>query len=467
MASLVRNSIVRFAADSGGLLLGVITSVITARWLGPAGKGLLSTLTFLSGVVAQIFLFGLSDTAIVRISQRKSTLATATAASLAVALPAGAVGAFALWAASLIEFRHSWTDARVPVLVACVGIPLAILHQLFLGLLNSQEWFVRTSSILLVTATATTVLTVVLILGIHLSVTGGVLAVVAGTAVGLVISVVLLARSSAAFRPRLDPAYLRFAFSYGPKLQISQFLVIAAARFDLLLVYSLAGQASAGQYSIALTASAINGMLPLALVAASFPRLAAATEAESLTLAARISRMITLSELAVSLALMSVVPVLLPFMFGKSFAPAVVPTVILLAAGPFAGVQYHLCRAWAARGNPGVLFRSFAITTVVMLALDLLLIPHFGTTGAACASLLGSAAGCVYTLAVWIRGGGKASALIPRSDDVRETLSVLTNVLQSRGFSGLATRNALEVAESNSLAGDLSQAEENVSRKRP
>ena len=34
---------------------------MTARWLGPAGKGELAALAFLASIVAQLFLFGVGD----------------------------------------------------------------------------------------------------------------------------------------------------------------------------------------------------------------------------------------------------------------------------------------------------------------------------------------------------------------------------------------------------------------------
>src|SRR5205085_5443558 len=50
LPSLKRNSAARFLADAAGLVFGVASGVITARGLGPTGKGLFSSLTLLSGI---------------------------------------------------------------------------------------------------------------------------------------------------------------------------------------------------------------------------------------------------------------------------------------------------------------------------------------------------------------------------------------------------------------------------------
>lgn len=419
----------RFVADTGGLALGMVVGVITARWLGPAGKGLLSTITFLSGIVMQICALGLGDAAIVRVGQRKNSLQEVLSASLAVLIPAAFVAAFVMWAASMFEFRADWAAARIPVFIACIGLPVSMLNVVSSNLLNSQERFVSTSSILLTSAGVTAAATWLVVVHLHRGTSGAVIATIAGAATGAILNCGLLLRGRLSFRPRADRDYLRFALSYGPRMQLSQLLVTVAVRFDLLVVYALAGQASAGQYSVALTAAGLGGMLPISLVIVAFPRLASLPDHDSAELAAKISRY-TIALSCVSCALLAVaVPLLLPLAFGRAYSAAIVPALVLLGGPLIGSAQYHLCRAWAARGDPSLLFRSYGLMSVIMIALDFVLIPRYGLTGAAVASLSGNIAGWLVCLRAWRATGRTVSVLLPRAVDFQEAVRSLLALL--------------------------------------
>jgi len=125
LPSLARNSLARFAADAAGLVLGMACGIITARWLGPAGKGLLSAIIFLSGFCIQLALIGLGESAIVAIGQKKATAQEALATSIALFVPATLAAIFIFWAASRFEFRDDWSGARIAVAVAVIAAFLA------------------------------------------------------------------------------------------------------------------------------------------------------------------------------------------------------------------------------------------------------------------------------------------------------------------------------------------------------
>ena len=72
-AGLVKNSVLRFAYDGSGLILGTISSIVTARVLGPSDKGTLAVLTFVTLLVIQCCTLGLGDAAVVRVGQGKAS----------------------------------------------------------------------------------------------------------------------------------------------------------------------------------------------------------------------------------------------------------------------------------------------------------------------------------------------------------------------------------------------------------
>jgi len=265
---------------------------------------------------------------------------------------------------------------------------------LAISILNSQEQIAASSSIMVLNSVFTAALTWVAVVQLGLGVRGGILAMLVAAVAACTWAYLRLRQVGVKPLARVDREFLRFAASYGPKIQASALLAAVAARFDLLLVYSLAGQAAAGLYSVALTAGVLNGMLSLALVVASFPRLAALEERASVELALRLNRMLIACSLAAGVVLAAVMPFALPFAFGRAYEAAIWPTVVLLAGSVFGGSQYVLARAMAARGRAKLLLESFAISAGMMISLDIVLIPRFGIMGAAAASTISFMAGC-------------------------------------------------------------------------
>ena len=188
-------------------------------------------------------------------------------------------------------------------------------------------------------------------------------------------------------------------------------------------------------YSVALTAGVLNGMLSLALVVASFPRLAALEERASVELALRLNRMLIACSLAAGVVLAVVMPFALPFAFGRAYEAAIWPTIVLLGGSVFGGTQYVLARAMAARGRTKLLLESFAISAGVMIALDFVLIPRFGIMGAAAASSVSFIAGsgrCVLEFRKIARAQQLPFVIVPTIRDLalaRESAILLVRSL--------------------------------------
>jgi peptidoglycan biosynthesis protein MviN/MurJ (putative lipid II flippase) len=77
-----------------------------------------------------------------------------------------------------------------------------------------------------------------------------------------------------------------------------------------------------------------------------------------------------------------------------------------------------LSRALAARGDPNVLFWSFATNLVTMLVVDIALIPVLGAVGAAIGSVVAPAAGVAVCARAYRRRGVSLRQFVPGAADV-------------------------------------------------
>jgi O-antigen/teichoic acid export membrane protein len=435
MPSLTRNTLSRLFADLTSLAVGLITGVVTARWLGPDGKGVLSSLTYLSVLIGQACCLGLQEASIVMIGQKRATRQEALSATVAATTVTTAVGVLILWGVCGFEFWSQWPEVRPALVASCALLAAGAFSNVLCGMVNSLEKIAATSAVLTLVACLSALGTWLLVVVVSWSVLGGILGAVIGSAAGVAVLVAVLRANGLSVRPRWDWAYLAAALPYGIGIQASYLLTIMSARMDLLVVYELAGPAAAGRYSVALTLGALVGMAPAAISIATFPRLAHLGEAEAMALVARTCRYGVWSSLSFAVVLAALAPVLIPLAFGQAFEEAVVPSLILFIGGVPWSLQWLLARSAAARGWPWLLASSFGLSLVVMLALDVVLIPPYGIIGAALASSVAPVCGLAVCVTWYHRRWGDAIRfldLLPCLADLGPLVAIPRSIFMGR-----------------------------------
>lgn len=429
--SLRRNSVARLAADGCGVVSAFAIAAITARLLGPSGKGFYSSLILMSGIVVQIFSAGMGESAIVLLGQRKVELQDAAGATVAAALSLSAVGALSMFVVSHAVLHVGSHTEAVAVVFASALVLLHTPSLMLVAFLNSMERIVAVAAIFVTYSVVATVAVWALTSLTGLGVAGAVIGNAAGNAVMLVVILILLRRAGLPLRPRWRPEYLRAAMRFGLAVQLSNLLVLVTGRVDLLFVYRISGSAAAGRYSIALTIGILVGIIPLALAYASFPRLANLEDGAARALTSQIFRVGMILVAGAAALLGSLTPLAVPLLFGTAYRGAVRPGLVLVVGGVFWSAQWLLGRAAAARGKPAALCVSFGVSFAVMVGLDLLLIAPFGEMGAALAAFASSVAGLAVTVQFYRRKGWDWRDFVPGRRDVESLVGVVSDILDA------------------------------------
>ena len=379
---------------------------------------------------------GLGDASIVELNHRRTTLPIVLSATTAATLVAAIASGLALAGILYIEFAGIFAHVRTAVIIAALSLPVSTLFTVLSQVLNADERIRLTSAAAVVAGAISTAALVFLVIVLHWGLTGGVLANAIGTAVGLCVVLGALRSSRHHLRPRVHWEYLRRAIRFGLALEVSYLLVSLTARADLVVVYAIAGRSPAGQYSVALTLAILVAYAGMAIVYAGFPRLARLDGIESLALTAKMFRVAVVAGALVGVALAATVHTLVPLLFGPGYGGTATATLLLLPGGLLYSGQFVLARAAAARGNPQLLVRSFALSLAVMLVLDFATIPWGGIDAAAVSSAVASLAGVAVCLHYWVRQSGSwarvASQLVPRPADVRDVVTLPRTLLARR-----------------------------------
>jgi O-antigen/teichoic acid export membrane protein len=423
-SSLLRGSAMRLASDGSGVLLGTVASVVTARVLGPSGKGTLAALTFVTALVMQCCTLGLGDAAVVRIGQAKASAQEALSASLAAVTLASLLGAAAVLVYAVLQLPVGEAGIWGAVAVACVTVMVGTVGQLLIFIVYAGQRVVAVSALTIAMSVTAALSVVLFCVVVDLDVLGGMLAGLAAATLGFAVATTMVTRARLRLRPRIAPAYLRPALSFGLRAQLANVLAYSSARVDLLFVYALAGDHDAGIYSVALTLGTITGFVAIALSFAAFPSMATMTDEDALELTATMARVAALLGSALSVILAVASSTLIAVLIGSDYMGALTPTIVLLFANVLWGVGWLLSRALAARGDPGLLVRCFSANLGTMIAADLVLIPLLGATGAAIGALLAAVVGLAVCVRPYRRRGVLPSSFVPRRADLQRVWAV-------------------------------------------
>jgi O-antigen/teichoic acid export membrane protein len=372
-----------FVGQVGFAGLAFIGSLLTARLLGPSGRGELSILILVPSLYLVLFEFGQESTysrlAAEDASHTRALLGNTLAFAGAIVVPSMAV----VWVTFvLLGVEDDLLLVSLSAAIAIAGgVYVRALAGLALGLGRVQLY--NASRLVLAGGFPTAVLGLAL-LGVRQPVPYFVAWAFSSLAVGLFLA--------AAFRHEgatIDVEVGKRAALVALPIHVAnvgQFLLLRA---DQLLLFVIAGSAAVGYYAVAVNIAEVLWYLPAAAGLVSLPFLSGdrpfREKQEALVKAVRLSVWMTGAG-AVICAITA--PILLPLVFGQDFRPAVVPLLVLLPGILAAAVVRVSTAALVARGSTSRLWRLVIGACVLNILAGVLLIWQFGATGAAAASSL-------------------------------------------------------------------------------
>jgi len=398
VATVARNTIAGFAGQAALRLLQLATSAVLARALGAAGFGdfgyLVAVLTF--------FQF-LGDLGVEKIAVREIARDPGRAAGLAgAAIALRAALSVAAAGAAVVFFLLAAPSADL----ARIGTLCAIALPLTLGSIYPAYYqaVLRVPAAMRITVIQGAIASALLLAGALLPVLfpglrGARLALVAAAfalagPASLAVSA-WLARKD--LRPRLvvDRAAWGHLLRAAAPLAFNSICILVSLRADQIILREVWGAEALGRYGAALRLYEALTMVPAVLLLSGFPLMARAADEAPGRLARTAAwnyRILSAFILPVALAVTILAEPILRAIFGAPYAAAA-PALALLTWSLFFSFSAMVTFDTITAAGRQRLFVGLSIfTTAVNLALNLWLIPRFGTTGAAIAALVYSAA---------------------------------------------------------------------------
>lgn len=413
------------------LPLGIATSILIARSVGPAGKGTLDLIVATSALLGMVLAMSLPQGVTFVVAQGK-VAANVLASQLVVVslLQASA----ALIILSLLRFTPyfqtflpDWGLWIVAGVVMYVWVDLS--SKFWSGILAGQQQIAVVNNAEFVGRVAQFVSIFILSAALYWSgsrLSVGVLFLVTLSA-SVLINLLQFASLGFKFKLSRDLTGLRGAMNFAIPCYAANLAQFLNYKLDVFVVGFFAGTASVGRYTLAVSLGQLLWLMSNSVATVLLPKIAASTdEGVSIRHTARVTRLSLWATAFCGLALGLLATQAIPLAYGEAFRPSVLALLWLLPGIVLFSVANVLAAYIAGIGKPRLNLLVSGVSLVVTISLDLLLIPRLNIVGAAIASTVSYSLSALLLVIFFRRetGAPLREILLPTSEDVRMLLSV-------------------------------------------
>ena len=355
----------------GMTVVGFVSSVITARILGPEGRGLLSAAIMICSLSAGVAQFGMGSSYVYHFgaARRFPYLRFFLSSLLSISIFATALAVAGLQLSDEVQLhRFTW------LILAFTAFMASQSYIFSLTQLHSDLHFFNIMRFTQVFGNLVLMLPLVLwfdVVSFEQILFTQLLMLISVTVMGL-----WWARKHRIWQLKVDvkePVRPWFVMRYGFHQHGIGMLSLFLLNFDKIFLLNRATIAEYGYYMLAFTTSRMIGAVQDAISVALFSRFAGRDEQQLGEAVRNAFRVSFLPLLAIAAVIAAVSPWALSFVYGKSFAAMTLPFAILLFECVIGGASWTLAQRFNAAGQPGlVLARQLISIVPVLIAIPLL-----------------------------------------------------------------------------------------------
>lgn len=369
-------------AGSAVMLVASLGSgILTARLLGPQGRGLVSSTTTLLIVFSMLGLLGLRDATIFAQARNRSPaseiLGTSVRLALLLSMPVTALAALAGWGI----FHDQGHHAQLVVLLATAFCPVIMVQAVTIAMVAGRQHY-RLLAVLLAGPAVVYTTSVIALRFADAVSTGHVVAAFGGSYVPfLVIGVAFLSRESgfSRFGTRLAGDLMR----YGLRAQGGAMSSVATTGLDITIMPLFVAAAVIGRYSVAVS---VASMISVLFGALGSVVLSAAAARDSLDIVIRATRSVLTAATVAALGLAATAWFLIRLVYGSAYNESYLLMLLLLPGIVAWAANYSVIAGLQSIGAPGRASVAQAYGVTVTLVGLAVLLPTIGAAGASITS---------------------------------------------------------------------------------
>jgi O-antigen/teichoic acid export membrane protein len=382
-------------SKSAILVLQAGTGILTARMLGPAGRGALAAMILWPLFVASVTTLGVPSSLIYYLRHRAEDRDRLIANGFAIAALLGVVSAAV--AAWLLPW---WLRQYPPGVIHAaqwflITVPLCSITLVGRAVFEAAHDFAASNAIQVLTPFVT-LMGLLLLLAVHpLTAFGAAVAYIAASIPAFGLMAWRIVRAGFRMvRPQI--AAVRQILQYGVRSYGVDLLGTLALQVDQVLVVSLLSASAMGSYVVVLSLSRMLNVFQTSVVMVLFPKAAGHNAEKVLAMTGDSVRISGLVTVVCGAVVCFAGPTLLHWLYGQEYVAAAGALRILVLEAVLSGVTFVLAQAFMALDRPGIVTILQALGLSLSIPLMLLLIPRYGIYGAAVSLLASTCARVIF-----------------------------------------------------------------------
>jgi len=417
----VRDALENFSSKIAAAACNALVAILTARLLGVGGRGEYALFVSLVALAAMAFHLGMPQANVYFHARRDMPLGRLAANSRVLSLAVAVLCGLALLAFRDVILRR-FLPGIDPVYLWLI-VPTTffiVLDAAYAGMALGRQQFrlynVRQAALPAVVLVAT----VVCLIPVQTGVEGAILARAAAIVAVAVWFVATVGNRLELERAPFDMGLAKKTLAYGMKSHIQGFVWFMNWRLGLFLLSFFAGREAAGYYSVATALAEPAWFVAASFGTILFPKLSATEPEEAFRFTCVVCRNIFVITLVLCLGLLVLGRHLVVLLFGEAYMASLIPLYILLPGTALMTLYIILTRSFSSRNRQGMSILACVVALVFNVALNLVLVPRYGVSGAALAVSAAYAVEGLVILAAFVHDSELAwhKAVFPRREDL-------------------------------------------------
>lgn len=384
------------------MILGTLTSVVTARLFGVEGKGEFSAILFWPTLLAGLVSFGLPTSLIFNMRTNEAKATEYVRAGFLFQAPVSLIVGFVAWF-YLPVWLGNYPDAVAQTArwYTVLTLPMLLAVNLLAALTQSMGKFNLYNGLRLYVPLSNLVGLLVL-WGIgELNLHSASFAFFATSLMVIVWALYRLRRDLSFdwLKPFADRMVFKSLFGYGGRVFGVELMGTLYSQCDKLIILALLRPRDFGLYTVIYTLSRVFNVVQMAISNVIFPKVTGMDKDKILVTVGRAFRLSFLLMCAAVIPGMIIGRFLLGLLFGAQFLEAGDAFYILSLECILGGGSWILASSFNAMGRPGLVVMRQAIALAITVGLFFVFTPLYGLNGIAFALLLGAVTRIVITIA--------------------------------------------------------------------
>lgn len=405
MNNFIKNATLTVGSQGIIFVIGLTTSVVLARVLGPEGKGVYALITFLPFMLLYFLNFGLGHAAVYLTAKNEYSREVIVGNNLIlmllhclIALIVGIV---------IVKYFHNGLFPMIGtnyLYLSLVLIPALLIFSLILPIHLGLQEIIRYNIFQITSPVLFLVLIPVLLFYTSNKIIGTLTAyIISVTVVGLII-VLSMVQSCGSPVFKISKDYVARAYKYGIKVNINSILYFLNQRTNTLIINWFMSPTMVGIFTLSTSISERLWLVADGIGTVLFPKLSSLTEeTKRNNFTSLVFKTVILVVSILCFILFLLGKLIIVLLFSDSFLGSVEPFRILLF-GVIASSGTRIIESdFKGRGRPELVSKVMLINFIIMVAGSIVLIPIFKLQGAAYAMVSANICALIFAIVIYVK----------------------------------------------------------------